>query len=171
MPDAKKYLIWAVAGALALAGFVWLSGFLLPLKHEAGASLKLKAAPEAVWAVLTAVENYPEWRSDVAGCQVISGAPELSWKESDARGMVMVHSAGPGRNAEKWVDKVVRGDLRQNGERVYLIIAESDGGSRIAVTERMELRDPLARFQARFVIGYAEHPKRMLEDLRKRLAE
>jgi Polyketide cyclase / dehydrase and lipid transport len=166
-----KYLMWAFAGALVVAGFIWLCGYLLPPKHEASASLKLKASPEAVWAVLTAVENYPDWRSDVAISEVISSAPELSWKESDSKGRVMVHAAGPGRNAEKWIDKLVRGDRQQGGERVFLIVADAEGGSRVAVTEDVELRDPLARFRARFMTGYAENLKKLLEDLRKRLAE
>jgi hypothetical protein len=61
--------------------------------------------------------------------------------------------------------------LRQSGERVFLIVPDAEGASRVAVTETVELTDPLARFRARFVTGYAAPLKKLLEDLRKRLAE
>ncbi len=166
-----KYLLRALGASLAMAGFVWLCGSLLPAKHEASASVRLKASPEAVWAVLSAVENYPRWRSDVAAAEVIGSGPVLTWKEADARGRVMVHALGPGDMPEKWVDKLIKGDLPQGGERVFLIVADEDGGSRVALTEIAELRDPWARFRVRFVSGYAENLVKLLDDLRKRLAE
>ena len=40
---------------------------------------EMRASPEAVWAVLTAVENYHDWRSDRADAEVIDSAPALAW--------------------------------------------------------------------------------------------
>ncbi|HKP95973.1 MAG TPA: SRPBCC family protein [Fibrobacteria bacterium] len=168
-----KYLVRGIGGLIAAAAFVWLCGLLLPLEHEASATVRVNAPPEAVWAVLTAVKDYPRWRSDVAMAEIVALKPELSWKESDARGRVTWHAARgmPGGPADKWMDRILKGDPPQAGERTFLIVAGEDGGTRVAITEVAEVRDPLARFRARFVTGYAENLKKLLEDLRKRLAE
>jgi hypothetical protein len=166
-----KYLIWALSGLLVVGGVFWLSGLLLPPKHEASATLRLKATPEAVWAVLAAVDNYPLWRSDLATLEIIGRKPELSWTETARRGGTAWHEAGPGRIGEKWIDKLVKGNPPLSGERVFLLVAEADGGTRVALTECLSLPDPLARFRARFVTGYAENLRTLLGDLRKRLAE
>ena len=166
-----KYLFWALGALLAAAGLVWLAGVLLPPEHEASASLRLKASPEAVWAVLAAVENYPRWRSDVATSEMMAGASGFSWRESDARGLATEHAQGPGKTAEKWVDRLVKGDFAMRGERVFLIVADEGGGTRVALTEKVLIPNPLARFRARFLAGYAENLNQLLADLRKRLAE
>lgn len=166
-----KHVIRTVAALLGAAAFVWLTGLLLPLKHEASASIRLKATPEAVWAVLSAVENYPGWRSDVATSELIGGKPGISWRETDARGLMMVHAAGHCRPVTKWIDCLVKGDSPRTGERIFLIVPEEEGGSRVALSESVDIPDPLARFRARFFTGYAQDLKTLLEDLRKRLGE
>jgi hypothetical protein len=165
-------LVLRLAAALiGAAGLVWLAGFLLPLKHEAAAELHVRATPEAVWAVLSAVENYHDWRRDVAGSDVMRPRPDLTWRQTDPKGRVMMHSEGIGRPAEKWVDRLSGGDFDVAGERVFLIVADTEGGSTVALKETLEIRSPIARFKARFVSGYARDLHALLEDLRKRLGE
>ena len=72
-----------------LAGAVFLAGTLLPAKHEATAHISVEAAPEGVWAVLAAVENYPTWRSDVATSEILRPRPSLVWRQSDPKGRSM----------------------------------------------------------------------------------
>ncbi len=164
-------LVKLAAVLIGLAGLAWLSGFLLPVRHEASASVRLQASPEAVWAVLTAVENYPRWRSDVATSEIIRSKPVLTWRQTDLKGRVMTHTEGLDRPIEKWADHLSGGDLDVGGERVFLIVGDSSGGSTVALTESAEIKDPLARFRARFVTGYTKDLKQVTDDLRKRLAE
>jgi hypothetical protein len=166
-----RYLVRLVAALAALAGLVWLAGLLLPEKHEASAHVQVRAAPDAVWAVLAAVDNYPGWRSDVATSEVVRSKPDLVWRQTDPRGRVMVHTQGIGRPGEKWVDQLSGGDFQIGGERVFLMVVDSSGGCTIALTETVKIKEPLARFKARFVAGYAKELKQLLEELRKRLGD
>ncbi|MDB5103272.1 MAG: Polyketide cyclase/dehydrase [Fibrobacteres bacterium] len=165
-----KYLVRLAAGLIGLAGLILLSGYLLPARHEAAAVVSVQATPEAIWAVLTSVENYPRWRSDIAITEVIRSKPVQQWRQSDARGREAMHCEGAGRPVEKWVDSLI-GDGRLGGKRIWLLVPEPTGGTRIALTEIADIRDPLARFQARFVNGYAKDLRQVLQDLRKRLGE
>lgn len=152
-----------------LAGMAGLSGFLLPARYEAGMSIHVLAAPEAVWSVLTAVEAYPRWRSDVAVSHILESNPVLAWRQSDSKGRKSLHAEGPGREAEKWVDRLTGGDAGMKGTRTFLIVADAGGGSTIGLTEVVEIPDPLARFRRRFMAGYAKDLKILLDELKRRL--
>ncbi len=165
------HLLRACAVLALLAGLAGLSGFLLPARHEAGMSIHVQATPEAVWAVLTAVGDYPRWRSDVAASEVLGSGPALSWRQSDPKGRASLHAEGPGRPAEKWVDRLTGGDTGMKGTRTFLIVADAVGGSTIGLTEVVEIPDPLARFRARFITGYAKDLKTLLDELKRRLGE
>jgi hypothetical protein len=165
----------AIGCALAAIAFVWFCGLMIPSRHEAAASLRVEAAPEAVLAVLASVEGYPRWRSDVAKAEAMAGGDsgKTRWRETDSEGRVTAHEAEeasrPG--SEKWVDRFTSADGRIRVERIFLIVAEGEIGTRVALTGKTELEDPLARFRARFVSGYAEDLDALLDDLRKRLGE
>jgi hypothetical protein len=191
-----RYIGWAIGAVLAASAFVWLCGLMIPARHEASASLRVDADPEAILAVLAPVEGYPRWRSDVAKVEVpgpasaVDGIDAGRWRETDADGRSTEHEAamapGPGGNAsrggrgsirprkggaEKWVERSVTGDGRVRIERTFLIVAEENGGTLVALTEKTDLRNPFARFRARFVTGYAENANALLNDLRRRLGE
>ena len=58
--------IWITAGVIALLVVaVLLVGWLLPEKHRAERQATLNAPPQAVWDLMTNVEAFPSWRSDV----------------------------------------------------------------------------------------------------------
>jgi hypothetical protein len=69
------------------------------------------------------------------------------------------------------VERSVTGGGRVRIERTFLIVAEENGGTLVALTEKTDLRNPFARFRARFVTGYAENANALLNDLRRRLGE
>jgi hypothetical protein len=166
-----QYLMRVCAFLAVLAGLVGLSGFLLPARHEAGMSIHVQATPEAVWAVLAAVEDYPRWRSDVSVSEIIRSKPTLAWRQSDSKGRASLHTEGPGRLAEKWVDRLSGGKKEANGSRTFLIVADAVGGSTIGLTEVVEIPEPLARFRARFMTGYSSELNSLLNDLKRRLGE
>jgi hypothetical protein len=207
-----RYAGYATGCILSAIAFVWLCGLMIPSRHEASASLRVEAAPEAVLAVLAAVEGYPRWRSDVAeveapvrgptadGGEGVRSGPDMGlpaeygaarrWRETDGAGRVTEHEAGevsgsgnasarkgPGSayprmgGSGKWVERSTTADGRVRVERTFLIVAEGETGTRVALMEKTDLADPFARFRARFVSGYAEDLNALLNGLRKRLGE
>jgi hypothetical protein len=177
-----KYLIGSIVVLGGLAAFVLMAGWLVPAQYETGAIITVDAPPEAVWQVLSAVDGYPQWRSEVAMVERIGAAADLAWREMDAQGGATRHRAEEGRAPGKFVDRFVAagaagnrgvagGVAATNGERVILIVADEKGKTRVAITEKGEIRGPLARFRARFATGYDAGVRKLAQDLRKRLGE
>ena len=177
-----KYLLWVLATAAVLAALVGLSGFLVPARYEASASLRVEAPPEAIWNVLAASEDYPAWRSDVGVVERIGTAADMIWRETDGHGGVMRHDASAGRHPDKFIDRfetlgapgnrgVPAGVAAARGQRVLLLVSDAQGKTRVAITETGEIPGVLARFRARFMTGYDKGVRRLAEDLQGRLAD
>lgn len=170
--------------SLAAAGpafFVLATGYLIPRGYEGSAILDVQAPPEAVWAVLEDAGAYPGWRSDVESAEVPPGA-DGAWREIHRGGGATRHEALPERPPEKFRDRftaegrpgrrgVDGGAPAARGERVFLMVVDAEGRTRISITEKGEIDGPWDRFRARFVDGYHSVPRRLAEDLRKRLGE
>lgn len=176
-----KYLLILFASLAAIAAFVLLAGFLVPREYEGSSIIEVQAAPEAIWAVLEAYEGYPSWRNDVASVEPVRGRPG-TWREIDPRGGITGHEAMAGRDSEKFIDRfaavgppgnrgVAGGVPATRGERVILMVMDAKGNTRISITEKGVIDGPLARFRARFATGYRAGPRKLGEDLRKRLGE
>lgn len=155
----------------AAVAFVWLGGILLGPHYTVSASRKVEATPEAICAVLEAVENYPGWRSDIANVEVAQRKPYLKWMEYDNRGRVSTYTDEGSVTPGKWISRIMAGTLPMRASRTFLIVATEDGGTEIAVKEEGDIKNPLERFQYRFQTGYSVALERYLEDLRKRLGE
>lgn len=168
-----------ISGSLAgLAGFILGVGYLVPVGYEGSAILDVQAPPEAVWAVLEDAAAYPRWRGDVERVEVAGGG----WREIHRGGGATRHEAVPERPPEKFRDRfasegppgkrgVEGGAPASRGERVFLMVVDAGGRTRISITEKGEIDGPWDRFRARFVDGYHAAPRRLAEDLRDRLGE
>ena len=75
--------IWIGAGALAiLVVVVLVVGWLMPVRHRASRQATFRAAPAAVWELITDVEAFPGWRGDV---KAVERLPESDMPSSQIR--------------------------------------------------------------------------------------
>lgn len=148
-----KWLLLAVGILVLLIIIVVGIGFTLPVAHTARRTVALRAAPVDIWATITDVAAYPAWRSDVDSVEVLApveGRP--SWRETGDNGAItyaMVRVDPPTRLVSRIIDR----DLPFGGEWEYEVAPEG-AGSRISITERGEVYNPLFRFVSRFVMGH-----------------
>lgn len=52
---------------------------------------------------------------------------------------------------------------------ILLPAPDAQGGAQVALKETVVITDPLGRFRARFIAGYAKESRTLLEDLKMRL--
>lgn len=147
---------WALiaVGILALLVVIVVGiGYTLPVAHTARRSVTLRATPPEVWAVITDVAAYPTWRSDIESVEVLAPVNGLqSWREkgrNDAITFAMVRADPPTR----LVVRIADADLPFGGEWEYEITPDG-AGSRVVITERGEVYNPVFRFVSRFVMGH-----------------
>jgi uncharacterized protein YndB with AHSA1/START domain len=146
--------IWLTLGVIAvLILAVMVVGWLLPETHRATRQATLQAPPETVWALITGIDAFPSWRSDVTSVQRLPdrvGRPV--WVEEGSNGrltLAVERSEAP----RLLVTRIADPDLAFGGTWTYEI-SPAPGGSMLTITEDGVIYNPFFRVMARFVFGH-----------------
>jgi uncharacterized protein YndB with AHSA1/START domain len=147
---------WLLVGGAALAGALLVVvgvGAALPRAHVASRAARLPAPPERVWALLTDVAAYPRWRGDVTAVELLPPRDgRAAWRETSRHGKITFETteADPPR---RLVSRIADAGLPFGGAWEYQLTPDGVG-TRIVVTERGEVYNPVFRFVSRFVMGH-----------------
>jgi uncharacterized protein YndB with AHSA1/START domain len=149
---------------------VALVGLLLPRDHEASRSATLKASPEAVWAALTDTKAFPAWRGDVRSVEALPSVNgKRAWKESGKNGSIS-YVAEEETAPSRLVARITNDDLPFGGAWTY-DLAPNGSGTRLTITEKGWVSNPIFRFVSRFVIGQTATMDSFLRALGKHFGE
>jgi Polyketide cyclase / dehydrase and lipid transport len=158
-------LIVAVVAALA-AGVIGV-GYALPQNHVASRTISLSASPDDVFAAIWNVDRYPNWRKDVQRVDVLSLEP-LRWRELSG-GDAITFEVAESRRPELHTVRIADPDLPFGGTWTYALTPDGSG-TRLAITERGEVYNPVFRFLSRFVFGHTASIDRFADALRAHLS-
>jgi len=153
-------------GLIALTiGFVALAGSRLPVEHTAARSVMVPVAPEAAFATIADFGAAPRWRTGLDSVAIDEGPPrrvtEISG--SDRLSLEVVSSTPP----VGLVTRIV-GAGAFGGSWEYRVAPE-EGGSRVTITERGEVYNPIFRFMSAYLIGHTATLDQYLGDLARKL--
>ncbi len=157
-------------GLLAAIAFVVIAGALMPRTHSATRSVRLAAAPEAVWAIITDFASHPAWRPGVRGMERLPDRDGCAvWSEKggwgEAMTMVVETFEPPGR----MVTRIADDGLPFGGAWTYEITPE-DAGCRVRITEDGFIGPGAFRYVAR-TMGHAATIERYLRALGRKLGQ
>jgi hypothetical protein len=141
-----KWILWIVVAFIAAVGVIAIVGYLLPVAHEASRSAEFNKPPAVVYSLISDVTNYSEW-----------------WPENQAK-VEVVEAVAP----ETFVTRIV-GETDFGGTWTMQIVPTS-AGSRLTITERGEIYNPIFRTLARFVFGYTSSMESCLAAAQRRLS-
>lgn len=160
-----KVAIWAGGILIVAMVAVFVIGWLLPEEHRAEVRAAVPATPEQVYALITDVERFPAWRSNVTRVEVESREPEFRFREYDDGESVLyvVDSAVPN---EHFVTRIADASLPFGGRWTFTL-RPSGAGTELHIVEEGEVRHPLFRFVSRFVIGHDAALERYLSDVER----
>lgn len=150
-----RHILGIVAALVAAAVLVGLLvGFLLPVAHTATGSREMAGPQHEIWALLTVVQGYPDWRPDVDSVEILARGQRgpTRWRETGPGGVItflLEEAEPPGRRVVRIDDP----DLPFGGRWIYQL-EPVDGGTRVTITEEGEVRNPVYRLFSRFVIGH-----------------
>jgi uncharacterized protein YndB with AHSA1/START domain len=149
-----KWVLLLIGIILALVLVVALIGALLPRDHVATMTARIGAPPSAVWAAITQPEQFPTWRTDVSRVEMLtSSATGPSWREYSKHGALTmaIDAAEPPRHL---VTRILDENLPYGGVWQFDIIPDGSDASRVSVTERGWVSNPIFRFVSRFIMGH-----------------
>lgn len=165
-------LAWlgVVLGALVGAGAAMtLVGWCLPRHHQVARTLLLPVPPAAVWETLVDYPGQVTWRR---GLTAVTRQPDRDgaavWRERRGRHALDLRTvaATPPRHLVRQIgaeDGPLRGQWEWALEPVV-----TPASTRLTLTERGEVGNPLVRFVNRFVIGQGATATGFLRDLARR---
>lgn len=153
---------------VVLVVLLLLVGLLVPRNHVASRSAVFDAPPDRVWAVLVDTGRAPEWRT---GLESVEALPPLDgkrrYRETSGFGAI-TYVVEEERPPERLVGRIADEGLGYGGSWTWELSREA-GGTRVTITERGFITNPLFRTLARFVFGYEKTIETYLGDLGRRL--
>ena len=165
-----RIIVLLLAVVVGLGLIVVVVGYLLPVRHVATVAAHVPATPEQVWGALTDVAAYPTWRGDVTSVEMLpSDSGHVAWREhgkNDAISFAIEEAERPRRLVTRITDK----SLPFGGGWEYAITADGTG-SRVQITERGEVYNPVFRFVSRFVMGHTATASAYLKALGARFGD
>lgn len=165
-----KWIIWTVVVLVAVVGVVAIVGWLLPVKHEASRDARFSQPPEKIYAAVADVAGYANWFEGVSRIEMLdSSNGRTRFREHTTSGPIVMEVA-EARPPNHFVTAIADPDQPFGGTWTFEIAPEQ-GGSRLTITERGEIYNPIFRFMAKFVFGYTSTMEGYLRSLAKKLGD
>ena len=159
----------ALAALTASVAAVALVGTLLPRQHVEARSATVPGSPDLVFATIADAGGYAAWRPSLSAVDVLPPVDgRARWIEvsgGDRIAMEQVARTAPHR----LVTRIADPDLPFGGTWTFALVAEG-AGTRVTITERGEIHNPIFRAVARFVLGYGATMDTFLDELATHLA-
>jgi uncharacterized protein YndB with AHSA1/START domain len=155
-------VVGALVGLFVLAVLL---GLVLPKAHAVSRSLNIQAPPEKIWDVIRDFQNVPTWHPEVLRVEPVPDHHGREvWRETYAGGFVMkletTELLRPHRLVRSIAD--VKGPFTGCWE---FEIMDTQEGSRITITEKGEVPNPLIRLMFRLFMNPAMYLEKYLKAL------
>lgn len=163
-----RWIIWSALVLLAVAGLVVLIGWMLPEQHEATVSASVGRAPDRVYAAIANVAAYADWMDGVKRVDMLDspdGRVRFRQHTGDGPLVIEVVAAEP---PSRFSTRIADPGQPFGGTWTFEISPEA-GGSRVTITERGEVYNPVFRFVARFIFGHTKTIQSFLGSLQRHL--
>jgi uncharacterized protein YndB with AHSA1/START domain len=159
-----RWLLFGVTLIVTLAAAVAVIGALLPVKHVSTSSEEITQPPARIWALISDVMGYPTWHPGVTKVELLNpGQPNPTFRETTKNG-TMTYATIAAEPPTRLVTRIADRNLPFGGQWEWTI-APTATGSRVTITERGEIYNPLFRFVSRYIIGYTATMTAVLQAL------
>ena len=165
-----RWILWSLAGLVGAVGLVAVIGWMLPVGHVAARSARFNQPPETVFSAITDVGAYGQWWSDVTRVDMLEPVNgKVRFREHMSTGPIVfeVDEATP---STRYVTRIADAEQPFGGTWTFELAPEG-GGTRLTITERGEVYNPIFRFMSRFVFSQTATMESFLRGLGGKFGE
>ena len=166
-----RWVLGGVGVIVVLSAAVTVAGMLLPRDHVATRTARIAAPRDSIWRVLTTPAEYPSWRRDLTRVELLPAVGTLvMWREHSRQGPITmaIELEDP---PQRLVTRIADSTLPFGGSWDFHLAADGVNESRVTVTERGSVYNPIFRFVSRFVTGHTATMDSYLRALGQRYGE
>jgi uncharacterized protein YndB with AHSA1/START domain len=149
---------------------VVVTGSFLPIAHHATREASYKVPAANVYALITNVRAFPEWRPSVKKVEILPTVNGHSqFREIGRNGSILyeIDSVVPSR---RLVTRIADRSLPFGGRWTFEL-TPNGSSTTLRITEDGEVYNPIFRFVSRFVFGHSAGIDQYLGDVGRRLAK
>ncbi len=144
-----------MAAIVAVIVAIIVGGLVTPRDHVVSRSVLIPDSVDAVWNTVRDFGRYGEWRTELEDSSLIDPEqPQIRWRETSTRGSV-AFGVTEERAPNRLVARILDEDLPFSGEWSWQLTAEGSG-TRVTITERGSVPNPIFRFIASHFIGFTK---------------
>lgn len=158
----RRRVLWAFVAVVGLVLVMAGVGATMEPSHVATRHAVYARTPDEVWDVITRFDRAPSWRTDVDAVELEAGDP-IRFVEMGAQGPLPLEVSEQER-PRKLVLMATDPSLPFTGSWTFEL-QPTDGGTRLTITERGSIDNPLFRFMARLFMDPSATATTYLVDL------
>jgi len=163
-----RYAVIGIGVLVALVLCVVLIGWSLPKHHRVTVMRGYVATPEAMFALISDVQSYSSWRTDLTKVEVLTDdRGRLRWRETTKGNGPITYVMEEAVPNHKLVARIADTNLPFGGAWTYELTPGANGVG-LSITEDGDVYNPIFRFVSRFVMGHTATIERYLDDVEKR---
>lgn len=164
-----RYVLIGIGVLVTLLLCVAVVGWMLPKHHHVMVKRGYRAAPPALFALISDVRGYPSWRNDLTNVEMLGGhAGRPRWRETTKSGGPITYVVEESVPERKLVSRIADTNLPFGGAWTYELAPIGPGETTLSITEDGDVYNPIFRFVSRFVMGHTATIERYLDDVEKR---
>jgi hypothetical protein len=147
------WILFVMGAIVAVVVSLIVGGLVTPRDHVVARAVSVPTTVSATWQTVRDFSRYIEWRDELENAAVVDlEQSQPRWRETTTRGSVtfgVIIDQPPHRMSARILDD----DLPFTGEWTWSLIAD-DVGTRVTITERGSVGNPVFRFIAAHFLGY-----------------
>ncbi|MEY2564611.1 MAG: hypothetical protein QOH88_2804 [Verrucomicrobiota bacterium] len=165
-----KFFFRLIGLLVLLAVAAYLVGYSIPARQTHTRTITLKQTPEAIFALLTDLPNFPKWNSNMVKIEMLppvdgKEATRQTFKGNMQMTIITTESTPPKRLVRSMGDA----GGPYEGSWAY-DISPSAGGSQVVLTEQSEMKSPFFRLMVK-VFGPTKYMDEHLTGMAKNFGE
>ena len=168
MNKLRKLALGAFLAVVVVTVLAAVIGMFLEPTHVASRQAVFARTPEEVWKVITRFDRTPQWRSDIDAVEIESGDP-IRFVEMGPQGPLPLEVTEQERPS-KLVLMATDPSLPFTGSWTF-VLEPVDSGTRLTITERGTIDNPLFRCMARLFMDPSATATPYLVDLGRHVGE